>query len=102
MKKDLEELLYAYGRATQVPPPEELVEQTKGRLRRPAWRKWLVLAAILVLFLLYTPLVVLLTIPMPLPQLLLSVSCAVTFYNALIIVMWLTREKIGKFFKEAR
>lgn len=101
MKKDLEQLLHAYGKATQLSPSEELVERTLGRMQRQRSRKiWLVLAAVLGLPLLYAPLIVPMAMPMSLPQLLLFSSAGATFYNALIIIMWLTRSQLSKFAKE--
>lgn len=101
MKKDLEQLLYAYGKATQLSPSEELVQRTLGRMQRPRFRKiWLVLAAVFGLPLLYAPLIVPMAIPMSLPQSLLFASLVTSFYNALIIVMWLTRAQLSKFAKE--
>lgn len=99
--KDMEKLLQAYGKATQLSPPEELIERTKVRLTRPTIRRsWLVLAAILGLPLLYGPLVLLIILPMSLPELLLHIGMVSTFYNALIIILWLTRAQISKLAQE--
>lgn len=101
MKKDLEEMLHAYGKATRLSPSEDLVERTKGKLERPSsLRFWLVLAAVFGLPLLWAPPALMIAVPMPLPQLLVFSSVVATFYNALIIVMWLTRTQLSKIAKE--
>ncbi|MTI96291.1 MAG: hypothetical protein FH749_12580 [Firmicutes bacterium] len=101
MKKNLDELLYAYGKATRFSPPDELIERTTSRLRkRKSLKLWLLLAAALGLPLLYAPFVILIVVPMPTPQLLLFISATTTFYNALIAVMWLTRTQLSKLAKE--
>lgn len=101
MKKDLDELLHAYGEATRLSPSEKLVERTKGKLEGPSsLRFWLVLAAVLGLPLLWAPFVMIITVPMPLPQLLAFSSMVLSFYNAIIIVMWLTRAQIYKIARE--
>jgi len=99
--KDLDKLLYSFGKATQLSPSEELVQRTQAKVRRrQSPRLLLAAAAILGLPLLYAPLAVLIAVPLPLPQLLLSICAAASFYNALIIVMWLNRAQLSKIAKE--